>query len=138
MAPRPEQKLPRNFSERVKRLRGGLGLTQSQLAELLGVSFASVNRWENSQSRPSTLTWQRIVAAEQHGLDALLSEPAVRSAEWLDGARPGNVTPLEPDFSGNSEIVRTVSEAHRLAYSYIFNPLLRPKPRISIRCPISG
>jgi hypothetical protein len=40
----------------------------------------------------------------------------------LDGARPGNAALLEPDFSGNSGIVRTVSEAHRLAYGYIFNP----------------
>ncbi len=87
----------------------------------MGVSFASVNRWENSQTRPSSLAWQRIVAAEEHGLDALLDKPAS-----LFGRQPDRVATrdgsLEVDFSGNSEIVRTVSEAHRLAYGYIFNP----------------
>jgi len=120
--PRSDKDLPSNFSERVKRLRGSVGLTQSQLAELLGVSFASVNRWENGQSRPSTFTWQRILAAEEHGLDALLNQTTVRRADPADGSVRASDTPLNFDFTGNSEIVRTVSEAHRLTYGYIFNP----------------
>lgn len=31
----------------VKQLRNKLIITQTELAELLGVSFASINRWEN-------------------------------------------------------------------------------------------
>lgn len=34
-------------------LRGQLGLSQEQMARLLGVSFASVNRWEGGHSYPT-------------------------------------------------------------------------------------
>lgn len=34
-------------------IRGKLGLPQEQMAHLLGVSFASVNRWEGGQSSPA-------------------------------------------------------------------------------------
>ena len=122
MSPRSERNLPSNFGERIRRLRGGVGLTQSQLADLLGVSFASVNRWENGQSRPSTLAWQRILAAEEHGLDALLQQPADRRREPSDGPAARNGAPLNLDFSADPETVRTVAEAERLAYGYIFNP----------------
>src|SRR5687768_6019332 len=49
---------------RIKALRERLGLTQAALAERLGVSFVSVNRWENGQSRPTPLAWRQIVALE--------------------------------------------------------------------------
>ena len=53
---------PLDYPERVKSVRDLKGLTQAQLAELIGVSFASVNRWENGQSRPNSLSWRRILA----------------------------------------------------------------------------
>lgn len=111
-----------DHGRRIRRLRGRLGLTQTQLADLLGVSFASVNRWENGQTRPSVLAWQRIITAEEHGLDALLNKPASLIDKAPDRAAARDASSLELDFSGNSEIVRTVSEAHRLAYGHIFNP----------------
>lgn len=39
----------------IKELRMKLGLSQEQLAQKLGVSFVSVNRWENGKSKPSAL-----------------------------------------------------------------------------------
>ncbi len=105
--------------ERIKRLRGRFGLTQVQFAELMGVSFASVNRWENGQSNPSALAWQRIFAAEEHGLAAL--SPIVRMPK-SDGPRPGSESALPIDFASDSEVVRTVAEAERLSHGYIFNP----------------
>ena len=57
-----------SIGNNIKRLRGKLSLTQIQFAELMGVSFASVNRWENGQSNPSSRAWQSIVAAEEHPL----------------------------------------------------------------------
>ncbi len=47
--------LPSDYSRRIKNVRGAQGLTQAQFAQLLGVSYASVNRWENGQSRPNNL-----------------------------------------------------------------------------------
>lgn len=43
------------FAEKVKYVRGELYLTQKQLAEKLGVSFATVNRWESKGVEPTFL-----------------------------------------------------------------------------------
>lgn len=44
-----------------KELRDKMILTQKELADLLGVSFASVNRWENGRYKPTTKVKRRIV-----------------------------------------------------------------------------
>lgn len=44
-----------NFSENIKKVRTQLNLTQEELAHKLGVSFATVNRWENGSYNPSRL-----------------------------------------------------------------------------------
>jgi DNA-binding transcriptional regulator YiaG len=44
-----------NFPERVKEVRRKLGLSQEDLSHELGVSFATVNRWENGKTSPSKL-----------------------------------------------------------------------------------
>ena len=46
---------PDNFPETVKEVRRRLGLSQEGLAQALGVSFATVNRWENGKTVPSKL-----------------------------------------------------------------------------------
>ncbi|MBK5262015.1 MAG: helix-turn-helix transcriptional regulator [Peptostreptococcaceae bacterium] len=43
------------FSEVVKKVRKKLNLSQSHLADALGVSFSTVNRWENNKVNPSKL-----------------------------------------------------------------------------------
>lgn len=43
------------FSETVKKIRNDSHLTQQAFAEALGVSFATINRWENKQQKPSKL-----------------------------------------------------------------------------------
>jgi DNA-binding XRE family transcriptional regulator len=45
----------RNLPELVKEVRTQLGVSQENLARELGVSFATVNRWENGKSKPSKL-----------------------------------------------------------------------------------
>ena len=44
----------------IRELRGRLGLTQEKLAARLGVSFPTINRWENGRSVPSPLAIQRV------------------------------------------------------------------------------
>ena len=41
-----------DISALVKRLRKRLGLTQEQFAHKLGVTFSTVNQWENGRRRP--------------------------------------------------------------------------------------
>lgn len=43
------------FSEQIKMVRKILKLSQEELAHELGVSFATVNRWENDSYNPSRL-----------------------------------------------------------------------------------
>jgi len=47
-------------SEKVKKLRTQLGLTQEQFAARVGVTFSTVNRWEAGRSQPSPLAWREI------------------------------------------------------------------------------
>jgi putative transcriptional regulator len=53
-----------NFPERIYALRERHGLTQVELAAHMGVSFASVNRWENGH-RPSPLAIKRLLQLER-------------------------------------------------------------------------
>jgi SNF2 family DNA or RNA helicase/DNA-binding XRE family transcriptional regulator len=115
--------VPDNYASRIKRLRTELDLTQSQLAEHMGVSFASVNRWENEQTKPSALAWQRIALAEKHGIEAL--NAAFASATTVaEPATPYGATaaPSALDFSADAETVRLVAEAERLRYGHLVNP----------------
>ncbi|BHH81972.1 helix-turn-helix domain-containing protein [Desulforhopalus sp. 52FAK] len=45
------------YARLVKKVRNTIGCSQEDLARELGVSFATVNRWENQQSKPSRLAW---------------------------------------------------------------------------------
>jgi DNA-binding transcriptional regulator YiaG len=51
---------PEDFPERVKDVRHQLGLSQEELAHALGVSFATVNRWENGRTVPSKLAQRQF------------------------------------------------------------------------------
>ena len=44
------------FSLKVLTIRAKLNLSQKELARLLSVSFATVNRWENAKTVPSKKT----------------------------------------------------------------------------------
>lgn len=107
-------KVPDDFSERVKGLRGRLSLTQAQLAERLGVSFATVNRWENRQVKPSPHTWAQILRLDQEEVRSA-TEPALASEP-----QPGSVPML--DFTTDPEVVRVVVEGERLSYGHLYNP----------------
>lgn len=51
---------PADYSKRIKSIRLTLGFSQEELAHKLGVSFTSVNRWENGQTKPSKLAKKQI------------------------------------------------------------------------------
>ena len=52
----------RDFRTLVKEVRSQLGLTQEDFARELGVSYATVNRWENGQYKPSKLAKAQFLA----------------------------------------------------------------------------
>jgi putative transcriptional regulator len=49
-----------NIPALIKDVRRQLGLSQEELAHALGVSFATVNRWENGRAIPSRLARRQI------------------------------------------------------------------------------
>ena len=105
--------IPLDYGKRIKKAREIAGLTQTQLASLIGVSYASVNRWENGQSRPNSLAWQRITDLELSlkgdGIEESASIPYVGVSASMD-------------FSASPDVVSAIAEAHRLAYGHLFNP----------------
>ncbi len=59
-----------NIPSILRAIRDALGITQEQLAERLGVSFATVNRWENEQNAPQKAAREAIKSlAREAGLD---------------------------------------------------------------------
>ena len=94
-------------------MRGVRELTQGQLADLIGVSYATVNRWENEQSRPNQLAWRRIIELESEATHRIAEQPAAYDAP----AHPPSM-----DFAADPAAVAAVAEAHRLAYGHLFNP----------------
>ncbi len=49
-----------NWSKIIKDLRNKMLLSQTELANLLGVSFASINRWENGHNEPTIKIKRKI------------------------------------------------------------------------------
>ncbi|MEH2413341.1 helix-turn-helix transcriptional regulator [Nostoc sp.] len=46
----------------IRDLRLLAGLTQEQFAATLGVTYTTINRWENGHSKPSPLAMEKIEA----------------------------------------------------------------------------
>lgn len=50
----------RGTAQLVRELRRRLGLTQEKMAARLGVTFPTINRWENGRAKPSPLALKQI------------------------------------------------------------------------------
>ncbi|GMW03144.1 MAG: hypothetical protein AMXMBFR84_42790 [Candidatus Hydrogenedentota bacterium] len=103
-----------NFAEEIKRLRARLGLTQVSLAERLGVSFPTVNRWENGKSEPSQLSWNRLrQIAEEFDEPSHVAEPE---------PPPYGNAPPKIDFTVVPDVVKCLVEGERLSFGHLANP----------------
>lgn len=49
-----------DYSSALRQLRAEMDVSQQQLAELLKVSFISVNRWENGKHEPTVIVKERL------------------------------------------------------------------------------
>jgi transcriptional regulator with XRE-family HTH domain len=59
----------------IKKLRRKLQLTQEKFAEVLGVSFATVNRWENGKASPQADRVKRMGTLEAEGANRHHEDP---------------------------------------------------------------
>ena len=112
-------RLTDDYPEKIKSLRASLGLTQVALAERLGVSFPTVNRWENGKSRPSQLSRQRIVELNREG-HRDREDGAMEVAELEPP--PYTAAPPLLDFTAKPEVVRVLVEGERLSFGHLANP----------------
>ncbi len=49
-----------DYCETIKKLRQVLRMSQEMLAKELGVSFATINRWEGNKSKPNYAAMRKI------------------------------------------------------------------------------
>ena len=77
---------PLDYALLIKQIRSTAGFTQEQLASKLGVTFGTVNGWENGKHIPSPLAAKQIVrtATElgivtEHSKTAVENSPSVGS-----------------------------------------------------------
>jgi superfamily II DNA or RNA helicase len=101
-----------DYAKEIKTLRKRLGLTQVALAEKLGMSFPSINRWENEKSKPSQLAWDRLRQLEDGDESVKAQDLPVHS----------NMSPPKIDFTARPEAVRAVVEGERLSFGHLANP----------------
>lgn len=66
----------KDFPRLIRVLRERIGLTQEKLAVRLGVTFPSINRWENGKTTPSPLALKQI--------EELLKTMGVKGADLLE------------------------------------------------------
>lgn len=83
----------------LRAIRATLNLTQEQLAERLGVSFATVNRWEGGNSKPQKAAQEAIAAlADEAGVepeDAAGSAPMPKRGRKKGASQSPSTKPME-------------------------------------------
>jgi DNA-binding transcriptional regulator YiaG len=71
-----------DFAALVRSLRGHLDLTQEQFAQQLGVSFSTVNVWENGRRQPLPFLRRRVLEmAKEAGVTSGANGPWKRQGE---------------------------------------------------------
>ena len=97
-----------DYADRIQTVRQEIGATQSQFAERIGVSYVTVNRWENGKNTPNELAWEKIQQIEQHVFGDQESDS--------DGGH------VDLDFEGDPRGVKSLVEAKRLRNAHRYNP----------------
>lgn len=100
-----------DYAERIKRFRSQYGMTQQALADRLGVSFVTISRWENAQSKPSQLSWTQL-----RQLESMVAEPTVPYGETEEKK------PAVLDFTAQPDVVNVLAEGERLSFGHLANP----------------
>ena len=96
--------------DQIKQIRRQLKMSQQAFASALGVSFATVNRWENDKAKPQSDRIQRMKAL------MLQSDSPIAS-----GIPSLPFMPIRLDFEGDAGAVKLVVDANRIQNGHIFN-----------------
>lgn len=64
-----------NFAETIKQIRKKSFLSQESFAKEIGVSFSTVNRWENEKSKPNYSALKKINQfCQEHSIDINIAD----------------------------------------------------------------
>jgi type I restriction enzyme M protein len=86
-----------DFPAILRATRAALNLTQDQLAERLGVSFATVNRWEGGGNKPQRAAQEAILAlAREAGIEDTDSPPPAEAAAQVTRRRTRRAAAATP------------------------------------------
>lgn len=99
-------------AEEIKNLRTRLGYSQQDMAAFLGVSFATVNRWENGKAKPQKDRIERLRSLLE---DKMASDQPPSQTEKQLSLIP------RLDFEGDAEALKLVVDAYRLQNGHLFN-----------------
>ncbi|MFH0813030.1 MAG: helicase-related protein [Pseudomonadota bacterium] len=95
--------------ETIKKLRLELGYSQQEFAAAIGVSFATVNRWENGKAKPQKDRIERLRAlSKQKEQLSLFPET-------------GPIETPRLNFEGDPDAIKLVIDAYRLQNGHLFN-----------------
>lgn len=74
--------MPDNFGNRLRALRKKSGLTQPELADLVGVHETTIRRWENNGDKPMPDSFSHLAKALGVSEADLLNDPPEHSGGW--------------------------------------------------------
>ncbi len=90
----------------LRAIRTSLDLTQEQLADRLGVTFATVNRWEGGTTRPQKAAREAIAAlAADAGVDTFAVSESAHAAAGVTRRRRGSKRPTTPSTKSMEQML---------------------------------
>ncbi|MGE3771793.1 MAG: helix-turn-helix domain-containing protein [Gammaproteobacteria bacterium] len=117
------------FGERLRGLRETQGWSQEKLGFELGVTKATISKWENGQAQPrleQLPALKRLFADQGVTLDALLDDRAGRRS----GAARQIAEPSSDPYQGDPRLARSQNELQLLLR---FRALSRPRQRALLK-----
>lgn len=107
-----------SFGNRIFDLRTSFKLSQSQLAEMVGVTNKAVSKWENGKSKPTTNVIRKLAAVFHTDIDELLS---IR--EEKNNAEIAKIVITGGPCAGKSTAMSWVQNAFsKMGYAVLFVP----------------
>lgn len=110
-----------NFSENITRLRREKKLTQEQLADFVGVTKASVSKWETKQSMPDILLLPQLAAFFDVTIDELLGyEPQLSKEQMQKKYLELAASFAKEPFEAVIERVEKVQKEYYSCYPFLY------------------
>lgn len=110
-----------NIAKNLVELRKNKGVTQEELASFIGVTKASVSKWENGQSMPDILLLPRLAAYFDVTVDSLLGYEPQLSKEQIQAVykmftKAFSEEPFEEVFGRSEEYVKKYYSCYRFLF----------------------